>query len=216
MLVNTSWDSTGTHHIYMISSSPCVSNSCYNHTKISLKLLGLGWTSTLQLLLWWQELFLPQDAEEAEPDLIRIISCSSYLWFPLLWSPQTTSHLCLAKPVLLQVLVVKFCPKGREDAATIGGRNVGKVHCPRRWPTPEQTYLLCCRFRFHCEWFMWVWAWVIHHHWIQKLKTYHNLVRSNASFKVAASSKLNKAENKWWNPYIKCCLNWYFVYFHSP
>lgn len=97
MLVNTSWDSVERDHIYMISSSPCVSNSCYNHTKISLKLLGLAWTSsTLQWLLWWQqELFLPQDVEEAEPDLICTISCRSYSGFPLLWSPQTMSHLWL-------------------------------------------------------------------------------------------------------------------------
>lgn len=125
-------------------------------------------------------------------------------------------EMSVTKTVTLQGLVGKPCPKGREDAATIGERNVGKVHCRRRCHTLEQTCSLCCRFRFLCEWFKWARAWVIQHHWIWQVKIYHTLMRSNTSFKVDASSKLNKAESRWSNPYIKCCLYLYFVCLHSP
>lgn len=111
-----------TDHIYMISSSPCASNSCYNHTKISLKLLGLAWTSsTLQWLLWWQqELFLPQDVEEAEPDLICTISCRNYSGFPLPWSPQTTSHLWLLPDTGKWVQQKQLSCRGKCEALSQG------------------------------------------------------------------------------------------------
>lgn len=183
MLVNTSWDSVETDHIYMTSSSPSVSNSCYNRTKISLKLLGLTWTSSMsQWPLWWQELFLPQaeDGAGAESGLIPTISWRSYSGFTLVRRrPQVevsgdSSNLCLTLPpdagkwvsqkYLSCSSTTKPHPKGREDAATIGERSAGKVGCPRRCAIIEQTCSLCCRFSFLCEWFRWVWTWVIHHH----------------------------------------------------
>lgn len=79
-------------------------------------------------------------------------------------------EMSVTKPVILQGLVGKPCLKGRKAAATIGERNMGKVYCPRRCRTLEQTCSLCCRFRFLCEWFKWAWAWVINHHWIWQTK----------------------------------------------